>query len=96
MGKKEQILRKGLLVGVGVAAYAHKNANKIVKELLKQGHISRKEGEKVVRSVAREAQISGKRVAKVLEKELMRVLKVAQVKKPKKTAKRKKAVKKKK
>lgn len=88
--KKEQIVKKSLLVGVGVAAYAQDKANKIAGELLKKGDLSREEGKKLVRTVYREAEISGQRVAKVLESELKRILNVSGLKSSQKSRKKKK------
>ncbi len=88
--KREQIVKKSLLVGVGVAAYAQDKANKIAGELLKKGDLSKEEGKKLVRTVYREAEISGQRVAKVLESELKRILNVSGLKSSPKSSKKKK------
>ncbi|MBI2151501.1 hypothetical protein HYU21_02120 [Candidatus Woesearchaeota archaeon] len=74
--KKEELLRKSLLLGVGVASFAQDKVGKTVQELLKKGHISRAEGQKLVRKVVAEAQTSGKRIAGVMQSELNRVLKI--------------------
>lgn len=95
--RKEQIIRKGWLVGVGLAAFAKEKAEKLVKELAKKGHVNTAEGKKLVRTIYREAEKSGKKVSKVMEAELKKVIKTvkAPVKK-KKAAKKRKVVKKRK
>lgn len=90
MVNKKELIRKCLLVGVGVTAYAQDKADKVVKELLRKGHINKTEGKKIVKSVVSEAQKSGKRVSKVLEGELKKLMKATGVKPKKKPAKKKK------
>jgi len=77
MVNKKELVRKGFIVGAGIAAIAKEKTDKVVAEMLKKGHISQAEGKKLVRSVVSEAAKSGKRVAKVLESELSRMVKVA-------------------
>ena len=77
MVNKKELVRKGFIVGAGIAAIAKEKTDKVVAEMLKKGHISQAEGKKLVRSVVAEAVVSGKRVAKVLESELSRMVKVA-------------------
>ena len=89
--KKEDIVKKSLLVGVGLAAFAKGKADKLVSDLVKKGNIKPAEGKKLVKSIYGEAEKSGKKVARVMELELKRIVKV--VKKP---VKKKTAVKKRK
>ena len=77
---KKELLRKGLLLGIGVAAYAQEKAEQLAKDLVRKGHLNKAEGKKLVRAVYEEAQQSGKRIASTLEKEMKRVLQT--VKKP--------------
>ena len=90
--KKEDIVKKSLLVGVGLAAFAKGKADKLVRDLVKKGNLKPAEGKKLVKSIYGEAEKSGKKVAKVMESELKRMMGV--VKKPvkKKTATKKKKV----
>lgn len=74
MNQKE-LLKKGLLVGVGVAAYAQEKAEQVVKELSKQGYLNKAEGKRLVRNLCTEAEKSGKRVAALLQKEMNVILK---------------------
>ena len=77
----KEMMRKSLLLGVGMAAYAQEAAEKVAKELLKKGHVNKAEGKKLVRSVYREAEVSGKRVGKVMQQELHRLMKAGKKKK---------------
>lgn len=90
MAKKEQLrnlVKKGLLVGVGVAAYAREKAEKLVKELVKKEGLSKAEGKKLVRNIYQEADKSRKRIASAVETELKKLLKTA---KPAKKSRKKK------
>lgn len=84
--KKEDILKKSLLVSVGIAAYAQEKANKVARDLLKAGHLNSADGKKLVKTVVQEAQKSGARVADVMQQELQRMITVTGAK----AAKRKK------
>jgi len=74
MNQKE-LLKKGLLVGVGVAAYAQEKTQQVVKELARQGYLNKAEGKRLVRNICTEAELSGKRVATLLQKEMNVILK---------------------
>lgn len=74
MNQKE-LLKKGVLVGVGVAAYAQEKTQQVVKELARQGYLNKAEGKKIVRNICTEAEKSGRRVASLLQKELKVILK---------------------
>ena len=87
MNQKE-LLKKGLLVGVGVAAYAQEKTQHVVKELARQGYLNKAEGKKIVRNIFVEAEKSGKRVALLLQKELNGILKATTSAKQKKKRKR--------
>lgn len=78
--EKKELLRKGLLLGIGVAAYAQEKAEQLAKDLVRKGHLSQAEGKRLVRAVYGEAQQSGKRIVSTLEKEMRVVLRT--VKKP--------------
>ncbi|MEW5896321.1 MAG: hypothetical protein AB1668_01390 [Nanoarchaeota archaeon] len=82
--KKEQLLRKGLLIGVGVAAYAKERAQKAAKELVRRGNISEAEGKKLVKKIYLEAEKSRKRIASVVESEMKRLMNAADRKRAKK------------
>jgi polyhydroxyalkanoate synthesis regulator phasin len=94
MAKKEnkKLVRKGLLVGVGIAAFAQEKAEKFVRELVKKEKINKTEGKKLVRTIYSEADKTRKKITSLVETELKKLLKT--VKKPKKPVKRKKKKKK--
>ncbi len=73
---KKQIMKRSLLIGVGLAAHAKSKAECLAKELVKKNHIKPDEGKKLVAKIYREAEASGKRVAKVLEAELNKTIKL--------------------
>lgn len=87
--KEQQLLKKGLLVGVGIAAYAQEKTEKFVKELIKGGRLNPAEGKKLVKNVYQEADRSRKKIVGVIESELKRLLRAAPQKK--KTVKKKSA-----
>lgn len=84
MLKKEQLIKKSLLVGVGIAAYAQEKAEALVKELVKHGHINPNEGKKLVKTIYQEADTSRKRIIGVVEAELKRLFNIAETAKGKK------------
>ncbi len=90
MAKKgnKKLVRKGLLVGVGIAAFAQEKAEKFVKELIKKEKINKTEGKKLVKTIYNEADRTRKKITSLVGKELKKILKA--VKKPKKPVKRKK------
>jgi polyhydroxyalkanoate synthesis regulator phasin len=45
--------KKGLMVGLGLAALALKDAKKRVDQLIKQGHLTKEEGERLLKDVRR-------------------------------------------
>ncbi|GEM_PF-6560479 len=79
--KTEQMIKKGLLLGVGLASFAKTKAEQAVKELVKKGNLSPAEGKKAVRKICLEAEKSGKKVAGVMQLELKRLVKVINQKK---------------
>ncbi len=92
---KKELMKKGLLIGVGLASFAKDKAERFAKDLVKKGHINEKEGRKLVKSIYSEADKSRKNITKFVEKEINKVVKkgCASCKPKKKTVK--KAVKKK-
>lgn len=92
--KREEIVKKSLLVGVGLAAFAKEKSEKLVKDLIKKGHLNPQEGKKLVKNIYTEAELSGKKIASVLEKELIKWIKVVSEQAMKKTVKKPKAKKK--
>jgi polyhydroxyalkanoate synthesis regulator phasin len=87
--KKEQLIKKGLLVGVGIAAYIQEKTEKFARELVKKGHLDREEGKRLVKSIYQEADNSRKKLGKIVESELKKL-----IKRPAKSSKKKGAKKK--
>lgn len=73
---RKQITKRCLLIGVGLAAHARDRSEKLVKELVKKNHISTAEGKKLVSKIYQEAEKSGKKVAKLMESELKKTIKI--------------------
>ena len=90
-----QVIKKSLLIGAGMAAYAQERTEKLAKELIRKGKANKAEGKKLVKTVYQEAEKSRKKVTSVIEKEVMRLLKVAEKKAVKKKPAKKKTKKKK-
>lgn len=86
--KKEELIKKGLLVGIGLAAHAQEKTEKFVWGLVKKGNLSKTEGKKLVGKIYQEADKSRKKITRMIESELKGMLKTA-VKKPAKKPKRK-------
>ena len=62
---KKEMIRKGLLIGVGVAAYAQEKTEKLTKELYRKNKLSKTEGKKLVRKIYLEAEKSKKVISKI-------------------------------
>jgi len=73
--KKEEFIKKGLLLGIGLAAYAEDKAEALAAELIKKGHLNPAEGKKMVRTIRAEVEKSGKRIAQVVKQEANRIKK---------------------
>lgn len=69
----KKILQRGTLLGLGVAAYAKDEAEKLAKELIGGGHINTHEGKKLVRTIYREADTSRKNITNAIENEIKRL-----------------------
>tara|TARA_Y100000310_G_C20672193_1_gene810883 strand:+ start:1839 stop:2132 length:294 start_codon:yes stop_codon:yes gene_type:complete len=91
MGK--DLMKKGVLIGVGLAAYAQEHAEKLAKELIKKHKVTKKEGKAMVMKIKREAEKHGKKVSRMAESEVKRILKAAEVKGAKRMGVKKKTVK---
>jgi len=83
MGKKEDVVKKGILLGVGIAAYAEEKAEQLARELVKKGHVNKAEGKRFARSVYQEVRRSGQRINAVVQSELHRMLQTSSKKKRK-------------
>ncbi|MBI2146281.1 hypothetical protein HYU22_03005 [Candidatus Woesearchaeota archaeon] len=77
----KKIVRQGALLGLGVAAYAKEEAEKLGRELLKGGHVNSNEGKKLVRAIYKEADTSRRNITNAVEKELKRLVNTSKGKK---------------
>ena len=77
---KVDLMKKGVLIGVGLAAYAQEQAERLAKELIRKGKINQKDGIKLVSKIKKEAEKHGKTVSRLAETELRRVLQAAECK----------------
>lgn len=108
---KAKILRKGGLLALGLASITTKTADKLIREFVRKGKLSRKQGEvlarKVIAETLREQQKikkqvlgevakSARRVISVTHQEAKRLAKKMPKAKPKKKAKKRKKARKKK
>jgi len=72
---KKELMKKGLLIGVGLAAFARDKADDFAKDLIKKGHINEAEGKRMVKGIYTEAERSGKKIGSFLEKEINKMIK---------------------
>lgn len=80
MAKKIDLVRKSVLIGVGLAAYAQEYAEKLAKELTKKGKLSQAEGKKMVKKIYQEAKRNSEKVSQVAEAEVKKILRTAEAK----------------
>jgi polyhydroxyalkanoate synthesis regulator phasin len=71
----DKMTKKGLEIGLGVAAITMAAVNDIMTELEKQGKVSRKDGEKMVRDMAKKYRSEGAKYAKKAEKQMDALMK---------------------
>tara|TARA_B100000315_G_scaffold219228_1_gene221023 strand:- start:237 stop:545 length:309 start_codon:yes stop_codon:yes gene_type:complete len=87
-------VKKALLTAIGIASIAREKAEKIAKEAVKAGLLSRKEGTKLVQGFLKKAESESVRVHKILTKQVAQAGKKAEkrgkkvLKKAYKTAKK--------
>ena len=70
----KDVLRKGLLLGLGAASLTKKKTEKIVKELVKKGAVSSKEGNVLAKKVLSQANKQQARLRKIGEAEAKKIL----------------------
>lgn len=71
----KEILRKGLILGLGAASLTRRKAEKTVKELIKKGAVNSKEGRILVKRVLGEAKKQEAKLRRIGEAEAKKVLK---------------------
>ena len=68
-------LRKSTLIGLGIVSVTKSKAEKLAKELMKQGHVSEKEGRKFAAQIVKETRKQGAQLQKVVDREVKKALK---------------------
>ena len=71
----KETMKKMFILGVGVAVLTKDKAEKVVKDMVKQGQLSKKEGEKLVDTIIKESSKHKKNVEIVVREETTRVIK---------------------
>lgn len=69
----EDIIKKGLLLGLGAAALIKDHAEKIVKNLVRKNAVTVKEGAEMLEKIRNEALNESRRIRKLAEKESKRI-----------------------
>ena len=95
MVKESDLVKKSVLIGVGLAAFAQEYAEKLARELAKKGKLNQAEGKRMVNKIYQEAKKNSIKISRVAEAEMRKVLRAAEAKGAKrmglkKTAKRSK------
>ncbi|MBS3097369.1 hypothetical protein J4209_01090 [Candidatus Woesearchaeota archaeon] len=73
----DEAIRKAFLIGLGAASLSKKKAEKALRELIKKGVVSRKEGEALVRKILADAKTHRERLENVVITEVNKQLKKA-------------------
>ena len=74
MTKIHDIIRKGLLLGVGTAALTKEKAEKFVKEMTKDQKINSTEGKKMVNDLLAQSKKQGQKLQARISKEVQRAM----------------------
>jgi len=69
------LIKKTILAGLGVASLTREKANKLVKDLVKEGEVSECEGSKFVKEILEKVEDNKKTIEKQVEKTVHGVLK---------------------
>ena len=69
------LIKKTILTGLGVASLTKEKAEKLVKDLIKEGEVSKGEGSKLVKELLKKAKENKNAIEKQVEKTVHNVLK---------------------
>ena len=69
------LIKKTILTGLGIVSLTKEKAEKIVKDLIKEGEVSESEGSKFVKELLEKAEDNRKTIEKQVEKTVHGVLK---------------------
>jgi len=68
-------IKKGILIGIGLAAVAKEQTKKVLKELEKKGLVNKPKAQRMAKELFRKAQAKERKIESMLKKELLRDLK---------------------
>ena len=68
-------LRKSTLIGLGIVSMTKTKAEKLAKEMVKQGHINEKEGRKLATRILKETRKQSAKLQKTIDAQLKKALK---------------------
>jgi polyhydroxyalkanoate synthesis regulator phasin len=71
----DKLTKRGLEIGLGVAAITITALGEVMKDLEQQGKISRKDGEKMVRDMAKKYKVEGAKYAKRAQSQMNELMK---------------------
>lgn len=71
----KDVIKKSVLLGLGVGALTKEKAEKFVKELQKKGYLDVKEGKKLARELMAESKKAQKKVQTAVEKQVKAAVK---------------------
>ena len=71
----DNLIKKTILTGLGIASLTKEKAEKLVKDLIKEGEVSEGEGSKLVKELLKKAEDNKNAVEKQMEKTVHNVLK---------------------
>jgi len=70
----QEIIKKALLAGAGIAAYGEEKARALIEDLVKKGELSSQEGAKLVKSVAEKIEENRKEIDLKIETTVKKVM----------------------
>lgn len=71
----KDILKKTMLLGLGLGAVTKEKVEKLVKDMQKKGYVNQKEGKKLVGDLMKEAGKKQKQVQSFVEKQIKEAIK---------------------
>ena len=73
-GTMADVLRKGLLAGIGIFSLTKERAEELVDELVKRGEVSKEEKAKVVKELVDKAEVRSKELAKKIDAQVKKTM----------------------
>ena len=69
------LIKKGLMLGLGITSMTKEAIEKTVKELEKKGEINTKEGKKMVEDLLKKSKKQNEEIKKIIEEQVQKALK---------------------